>query len=78
MLSANHKFASVVQTTATVTGNPGDPEWVQLYRGINSGLGNLKTNLTNCVKDGNATVAKFKASFQAFADRKVFDGNTRY
>ena len=74
--SANHKFASVLQTTATVTGNPNDPEWVQLYRGIDTGLGKLNINITKCVKDGDATVTKFKASFQAFEDRKVFEGKT--
>ena len=31
-------------------------------------------NITECVEDGNMTVAAFKAAFDAFEDRKIFDG----
>ena len=41
-----------------------------MYRGIDTGLGKLNINITKCVKDGNATIAKFKASFQALKTEK--------
>ena len=53
---------------------PAKPDWVQVYEGIARGLGNLSTNLTACVKDGNATVEKFKESFKAFEDREIIKG----
>lgn len=55
-------------------GGTSDPEWVQLYRGIALGLGNLGKNLTACVKDGNNTVAMFKISFVAFENRDIMNG----
>ena len=70
----NKEYLAVLDASLSVTGAPLEPEWVQLYTGIARGLGNLNVNITECVEDGNITVATFKAAFDAFEDRKIYDG----
>jgi hypothetical protein len=57
-----------------VTGATQDVEWVQLYKGISRGLGNLNKNFTACVKDGQHSIDAFNASFIAFEDREIIKG----
>uniref|UniRef100_A0A1X7SEF0 Uncharacterized protein n=1 Tax=Amphimedon queenslandica TaxID=400682 RepID=A0A1X7SEF0_AMPQE len=69
--SVNKEFVSVIEASAKVTGAVNEAEWVLLYQGIARGLGNLDTNITACVKDGNNTIDAFKESFKAFEDRQI-------
>ena len=64
----------MLSASLSITGAPSEPEWVQVYTGLALGLGNLNTNITECVEDGNITVEQFKAAFDAFENRKIFDG----
>lgn len=71
----NREFDAVLQTSLAVTGSSSEAEWEQLFRGIARGLGNLNTvNITQCVADGEKTLATFRAAFDAFEDRKIFEG----
>ena len=70
----NKEYIAVLNASLSVTDASSEPEWVQLYTGIARGLGNLNVNITECVEDGNITVATFKAAFDAFEDRRIFDG----
>ena len=63
-----------MDASLSVTEAPSEPEWVQLYIGIARGLGNLSVNVTECAEDGNITVATFRAAFDAFEDRRIYDG----
>ena len=63
-----------MDSSLTVTNGSTDAEWVQLYRGIAAGLGKENFNFEKCVKDGNKTVAAFRAAFDAFEDRAVYKG----
>ena len=63
-----------MDASLSVTEAPLELEWVQLYTGIARGLGNLNVNITECVEDGNITVATFRAAFDAFEDRRIYDG----
>ena len=74
LFRVNKEYLAVLDASLSVTGAPSEPEWVQLYTGIARGLGNLNVNITECVEDGNITVATFKAAFDAFEDRKIYDG----
>ena len=46
-------------------------EWLQLYRGIFTGLGAKTTNIEQCIEDGETTLETFKKSFDAFENREV-------
>ena len=70
----NKEYDSVLQAPLTAHGATKDLEWVQLYRGIARGLGSINANITLCVEDGNRTVETFKAAFESFEDRKIFEG----
>lgn len=60
--------------SVTVFGAPVKAEWAALFDGISRGLGGFNTNITECADDGEHTVETFKASFDAFEDRKIFEG----
>ena len=70
----NKQYVAVLEASATTYNYTRAPEWVQLYEGIALGLGNLNTNITACVDDGNTTVETFRASFTAFENREIFLG----
>ena len=70
----NKEYIAVLDASLSVTEAPLELEWVQLYTGIARGLGNLNVNITECVEDGNITVATFRAAFDAFEDRRIYDG----
>ena len=70
----NKEYIAVLDASLSVTEAPSELEWVQLYTGIARGLGNLNVNITECVEDGNITVATFRAAFDAFEDRRIYDG----
>ena len=53
---------------------PVKDDWVSLFDGISLGLGGFNTNVSKCAEDGEHTVDTFKAAFDAFEDRKIFDG----
>ena len=72
----NKEYDAVLDASLSVTDAPSEPEWVQVYTGIARGLGNLNTNITECVEDGNETVATFKAAFDAFENRQIYDGKS--
>ena len=76
LLSVNKEYDNVTSVSVEVYNATTEQDWVQFYRGIGRGLGNLATNLTACVKDGEATVEKFRESFKAFEDRKIIDGES--
>ena len=70
----NKEYDAVLEASLSITDAPSEPEWVQVYTGIARGLGNLNSNITECVEDGNITVATFKAAFDDFENRKIYDG----
>ena len=72
--SVNKQYDNVTSVQVEVYNSTTQPEWVQLYQGIARGLGDLSTNLTACVKDGDTTIVKFEDSFKAFEDRKIVTG----
>ena len=63
-----------MEASLSITDAPSEPEWVQVYTGIARGLGNLNSNITECVEDGNITVETFRAAFDDFENRKIYDG----
>ena len=58
----------------TVYGTPYREKLVDMFDGISRGLGGFNTNVTQCVDDGERTVDTFKASFEAFEERNIFEG----
>ena len=70
----NKEYDAVLEASLSISDAPSEPEWVQVYTGIARGLGNLNSNITECVEDGNITVATFRAAFDDFANRKIYDG----
>ncbi|XP_013392878.1 uncharacterized protein LOC106160753 isoform X2 [Lingula anatina] len=70
----NRKYISVMQTSMQTHNMTHDKEWVQLYNGLEVGLGKEGANLSACVQDGNATVQTFKLAFDAFENREIIKG----
>ena len=68
------KEPAIMQTTFTTSNQTDDPEWVQLYRGIALGMGNMSQDYIKCVQDGNRTIETFEDAFKAFKDRDVIEG----
>ena len=60
--------------SVTVFGAPVKEEWVSFFDGLSRGLGGFNTNVSLCADDGEHTLETFKASFDAFEDRKIFEG----
>ena len=73
-IRVNKEYDNVLDGSVEIYNATKDQDWVQVYKGIARGLGNLRTNLTACVKDGNHTIDVFKESFKAFEDRAVVKG----
>lgn len=71
---ANMRDPALMQITFTSSDRPNEPEWVQLYKGIALGLGNMSTDYITCVEDGNHTIVTFEDAFKAFRDRDVIEG----
>ena len=65
---------ALIETTFSTSNRTYEPEWVQLYKGIALGLGNMSTDYINCVEDGNHTIETFEDAFKAFRDRNIIDG----
>lgn len=74
----NKEYDAVLEASLSISDAPSEPEWVQVYTGIARGLGNLNSNITECVEDGNITVATFRAAFDDFANRKIYNGKDVY
>ena len=70
----NKEYDAVFVDFLSVYGAPEELEWVQVYRGIARGLGNLDVDFSECVEDGNHTIVTFRAAFDAFENRKIFEG----
>lgn len=68
------KEPAIMQTTFVTSNRTYEPEWVQLYKGIALGLGNMSTDYINCVEDGNRTIETFEDAFKAFRDRNIIEG----
>ena len=68
------KEPAIMETTFTTSNETDDPDWVQLYKGIALGMGNMSTNYIKCVQDGNRTIETFEDAFKAFRDRNVIEG----
>lgn len=68
------EYDAVFNDSVTVYGAPLKAEWVSLFDGISRGLGGFNTNVTKCANDGEHTLETFKASFDAFENRKIFEG----
>ena len=64
----------LMDVSFTSTAQSDDPDWVQLYRGIALGLGNMSADYIQCVEDGNRTIETFRDAFKAFRDREVIEG----
>ena len=70
----NKHYDAALEATVTVTGAPHKMDWVSVFDGLSLGLGGFNTNISKCESDGEQTVDKFKASFTAFEDRKIIEG----
>lgn len=70
----NKRFVDAVSSSLTVFNATTDKEWVQVYRGIATGLGKEDVNIEKYVEDGKHTVAMFEKSFAAFQNNDVFGG----
>ncbi|XP_033098846.1 uncharacterized protein LOC117102599 isoform X2 [Anneissia japonica] len=70
----NRQYLNVMSTKVSYFNMSHEEAWVQLYRGLFYGLGSKNVNFDKCVEEGNATVAKFEESFEAFEDREIFKG----
>ncbi|XP_071949051.1 uncharacterized protein [Antedon mediterranea] len=70
----NHEYMSVISTNVSFYNMSKAKPWMQVYQGLFYGLGSKNKNIDKCVKDGEKTVDKFKACFEAFEDREVFKG----
>ncbi|XP_066278536.1 uncharacterized protein [Branchiostoma lanceolatum] len=70
----NRKFSDVMTTGVEVYNGPEEENWVQLYQGMAVGLGKEGLNITNCVKDGEATVKKFEQAWEAFLQKEFWEG----
>ena len=70
----NKDYAAVFNDSVVAVGSPVREEWVALFDGISRGLGSFNTNISLCAEDGEHTVSTFKASFDAFENRKIFEG----
>ena len=68
------KVPALMQNSFTTSNQTDEPEWVQLYKGIALGLGNMSTDYIECVEDGNRTIETFEDAFKAFRDRDIIEG----
>lgn len=68
------KEPALMQVTFSTSNQTDEPEWVQLYKGIALGLGNMSTDYIKCVEDGNRTIETFEDAFKAFRDRDIIEG----
>lgn len=68
------QFISAAQTRLTVTSSTKDKEWVQVYKGIFTGLHLVNVSIETCVKDGEIIALYFEKAFEQFEDRAVYAG----
>ena len=64
----------LMRNTFTTSNQIDEPDWIQLYKGIALGMGNMSTDYIKCAEDGNHTIEAFEDAFKAFRDRNVFEG----
>lgn len=70
----DRRYFDAVSSSLAATNGTKDKEWIQVYRGIATGLGKESFNFEKCVEDGNHTVELFKESFAAFQKNDIFKG----
>ena len=70
----NKQFISAAQTRLTVTSSTKDKEWVQIYKGIFTGLRLANVSVETCVKDGANIALYFEKAFEQFEDHAVYAG----
>lgn len=70
----DRRYFDAVSSSLAATNGTKDKEWIQVYRGIATGLGKESFNFEKCVEDGNHTVELFKESFAAFKNKDIFKG----
>ena len=70
----DRRYFDAVSSSLAATNGTKDKEWIQVYRGIATGLGKRGFNFEKCVEDGNHTVELFKESFAAFQNNDIFKG----
>lgn len=74
LYSVNRQFVAAAGTSLTISKSTGDPEWVQIFKGIFTGLNITAVDVESCVKDAEDIPVKFHASFQKFKDRAIYEG----
>lgn len=70
----NKRYVAAIGTTMIISKGSTEPEWVQVFRGIFSGLGIKDLDIETCVKDAEHIPDAFKKAFVAFEDRAIFRG----
>ncbi|XP_074641117.1 uncharacterized protein LOC141898875 [Tubulanus polymorphus] len=71
----NREFTSVIHTDLISSSSSKDANWEQLFKGMLRGLGEeTRMNITECVKDGEKTVADFHNAFTSFTAGKFDEG----
>ena len=70
----NKRFVPAVQSSLEVTKGPSDVKWVQVFRGLFTGLHLKNVSVETCVKDAEKTVDYFEKAFAAFEDREIYKG----
>lgn len=70
----DRQFVAATGTSLTISKSTEDSEWVQIFKGIFTGLNITAVDVESCVKDAEDIPVKFHDSFQAFKDRSVFKG----
>lgn len=70
------QYISATQTSLTVTSSSTEEEWVQIFRGIFTGLNLVNVSIETCVKDAENIRDYFEKAFQQFEDRFVYTGLT--
>ncbi|XP_064631556.1 uncharacterized protein LOC135489877 [Lineus longissimus] len=70
----NKQFVDVMSTGISSTSSSKDPEWIQVFQGLVTGMGKEGLNITGCVKDGEATVETIEKAVDAFENRDIYKG----
>ena len=61
-------------SSLTVTKGSSDKDWVQVFRGIFTGLQIKNLSVKACVKEAETMVQTFKQAFDAFENREIYKG----
>lgn len=57
-----------------ITKGSSEAEWIQIFRGIFTGLDMKGLDVESCVKDAENVPQAFREAFTAFEDREIFGG----